>query len=250
MSISLPALTTEQMVEVDRLMMHEYGIALMQMMENAGRNLAELTRRQLGGSVRDRQVAVLAGTGGNGGGGLVAARHLSNWGAQVRVILVHPPERLREVPAQQWQALGRLPVTREAYNPDAPPDLSAVDAALDAMIGYSLKGDPRGPAADLIRLVNDAGKLTLALDTPSGLDTTQGIPGDPCIRATATMTLALPKVGLLTPEARPVVGDLYLADISVPPGLYAEPSLGLEVGNIFEHDTIVRLTTEGKLSED
>ena len=245
MSTSLPALTTEQMVEVDRAMMEDYGIALIQMMENAGRNLAELTRRQLGGSVRGKRVAVLAGAGNNGGGGLAAARHLSNWGAQARVTLARPPEELKEVPAQQWHTLARLPVARDTFDPNAPPDLSDGEVLLDAIIGYGLRGDPRPPAADLIRLANRAGPPIIALDTPSGLNTSAGIPGQPCIQATATLTLALPKVGLLTPQARAVVGDLYLADISVPPGLYA--GLGLEVGAIYERDTIVRLTPEGRL---
>ena len=80
----------------------------------------------------------------------------------------------------------------------------------------------------------------LSLDTPSGLDTTSGTPGSPCIRATATLTLALPKTGLLTPEARAFVGDLYLADISVPPELYRR--LGLDIGPLFADDTLIRVS--------
>lgn len=79
----------------------------------------------------------------------------------------------------------------------------------------------------------------LALDTPSGLDAGSGVISTPAVRAAATLTLALPKVGLLTPEAPPYVGELYLADIGVPPQLYA--GLGLEVGALFAQDEIVRL---------
>ncbi len=117
--------------------------------------------------------------------------------------------------------------------------LDSVDLVIDAMIGYGLSGDPLGIMADWIRHVNDAARPVLALDTPSGLNTTTGIPGNPCIRATATMTLALPKIGLMTPQAKPFVGDLYLADISVPPQLYT--GLGIEIPPIFNHDTIVKL---------
>jgi NAD(P)H-hydrate epimerase len=238
------------MVEVDRLMIENYRIVLIQMMENAGHQLATLTRRQFDGSVHGKQIAVLAGSGGNGGGGLVAARHLSNWGARVGVTLVHPPDKLKNIPGQQWRALERMSIERGTYDPSRPPKLAEADAILDAMIGYGLQGDPRGPAAELIQLANDARTLTIALDAPSGLDTTRGVPGQPCIRAAATMTLALPKVGLLTESARPVVGNLYLADISVPPSLYAAPSLSLEVGPIFEKDPIIRLTPEGQLADD
>src|SRR3990172_4980158 len=84
---NVASVTTEQMVEVDRAMMEEYGISLVRMMENAGRNLAELARFKLGGRVEGKTVALLAGAGNNGGGGMVAARHLDNWGAQVIVFL-------------------------------------------------------------------------------------------------------------------------------------------------------------------
>jgi NAD(P)H-hydrate epimerase len=81
----------------------------------------------------------------------------------------------------------------------------------------------------------------LALDTPSGLDTATGAASDPAITATATMTLALPKKGLRSPGAEACVGELYLADISVPPSLYNRPPLGLKVGPIFATGDIVRL---------
>lgn len=236
---SIPALTTEQMVEVDRLMIEEYGISLIQMMENAGRSLATLTRRLLGGSVAGSQIAVLCGSGNNGGGGLAAARHLSNWGAAVSVVLVNPSERLKETPAHQWRALTQMPVRRSSFDVDHPPELEKMDAILDAMIGYGLQGDPRGAVADLIRLTNDSGSMVIALDTPSGLETTRGVPGNPCIAAHATMTLALPKTGLLAEPARPVVGALYLADISVPPSLYQR--LGVDVPPLFGPDPVIRL---------
>ncbi|MBK8128741.1 MAG: hypothetical protein IPK53_07265 [bacterium] len=84
----------------------------------------------------------------------------------------------------------------------------------------------------------------LALDVPSGLDTTTGAVYEPAIRAAATMTLALPKAGLLGETAVAHVGELYLADLSVPPALYASPALQLAVGPIFVASDIVRLRQE------
>ncbi len=81
----------------------------------------------------------------------------------------------------------------------------------------------------------------LSLDTPSGLDTTTGTVFEPAIRAAATMTLALPKAGLHAPRARANVGELYLADISVPPALYAQPTLALNVGPLFAEADIIRI---------
>ncbi len=84
---SLPSVTRDQMREVDRLMIEEYGIQLPQMMENAGLQLARLTQEYLDGLDDGRRVLVLAGRGNNGGGGLVAARRLAAWGADVAVVL-------------------------------------------------------------------------------------------------------------------------------------------------------------------
>ena len=81
----------------------------------------------------------------------------------------------------------------------------------------------------------------LSLDVPSGIDAGSGRVFDPAVRATATLTLALPKVGLREPAAENFVGDLYLADIGVPPQLYAAPALGLEIGPIFAAGDILLL---------
>lgn len=232
----LPALTTEQMAEVDRLMIEEYGIRLIQMMENAGRNLAEQACRMSGGDLTEKKTVVLCGGGNNGGGGMVAARHLHNRGAFVWVKLLPDESRLNHIPAHQWHILKTMSIPRISQPGELP---GQVDLVIDAMIGYGLQGDPRGVVVEWIEWANASEAPILALDTPSGLDTTTGIPGSPCILAEATLTLALPKVGLLTPQARAYVGELFLADISVPPELYG--NLGLELGSIFAPDTIIKV---------
>lgn len=233
---NLPILTTDQMIEVDRLMIEEWGITLFQMMENAGRHFAELARRQMRGTVQAKSVAVLCGNGNNGGGGMTAARHLHNWGIHVEAFLVGDENQLKDGPAHQWRILQKMGITRSVI------ELSSADLILDAMLGYGAKGNPRPPVAEWIQLANESKHPILSLDSPSGLDTTTGIPGLPCIRASATLTLALPKTGLLAPTAKRFVGDLYLADISVPPELYAAPSLGLRVTSPFSKDTVVKLS--------
>jgi NAD(P)H-hydrate epimerase len=228
-----PALTTSQMIEVDRAMIEDYHIELVQMMENAGRNLAELARRQMGGTVKGKNIVILCGNGGNGGGGMTAARRLHNWGAQVTVALTKAEDEFRGVPAHQLDILKRMnvPIVDSASLP------ATIDLILDAIIGYSLSGTPRGTAADLIHWANMQKVPILALDTPSGLDANDGQVYEPTIRATATLTLALPKEGLLNPKSAAYVGELYLADISVPLELYAK--MGISVPPLFaEHDII------------
>jgi len=236
----VPWLTSKQMVEVDRAMTEDLHIELIQMMENAGRNLAHLAReRFLGGDPRGKKVVVMAGTGGNGGGALVCARRLHIWGARVGVFVTRPDGDFTPVPAHQLDILHRMqvPVARAEAVDQAP----AAALVIDGLIGYSLDGAPHGAAGDLIRWANAQRGPVLALDAPSGIDTTTGTVYDPAIRATATMTLALPKEGLRADGVTQYVGELYLADISVPPSLFAQAALDLEVGPVFATGDIVRL---------
>ncbi len=232
----VPALTTEDMREVDRAMIEDVGIALMQMMENAGRDLATLTRELCDGIVESKSIVVLAGRGNNGGGGLVAARRLATWGARVSVVLANAADHYRGVPAHQLGILRKMSVPIVVEDPALLRNASMI---LDALIGYGLRGAPRGVAAELIRAANTAGVKTIALDVPSGLDTTTGHAFDPCVRASTTLTLALPKVGLLKEAARAFVGDLYVADIGVPPNVYAQ--MGIQVPNLFARAEIFHI---------
>lgn len=223
----VPALTADQMREVDRVMVEDLHIELIQMMENAGRSLAELAIVRFA----PRRVAVLAGPGGNGGGGMVAARHLTNRGCQVSVVLSEPGA-LTPVPAHQADILGRMgAIIAEEPTP--------ADLVVDALIGYSIHGSPAGPAAVLIEWANAQPSPILALDAPSGLDVTTGAQGTPTVQATATMTLALPKVGLLAAAS---VGELYLADISVPTQVYQR--FGIVPGQLFTDSSVVRVAAQ------
>jgi NAD(P)H-hydrate epimerase len=236
--MDIPAITTDQMREVDRLMVEVYGIELVQMMENAGRHLASLARKHfLNGDPVGKSVPILVGGGGNGGGGLVAARRLHNWGARVQVYTTKIPADFTGVPGHQLKILNMLDVPVSFAG-----DLRVfptTDLIIDAMIGYSLQGAPQGRAADLIQMANQGGVPILSLDVPSGLDTTSGKAFDPHIQAAATLTLALPKIGLLLETVKLSVGELFLADISVPPQLYA--NLGLHVGPIFAKQEIIQI---------
>ncbi len=212
--MDIPAITTKQMAEVDRLMIEVFHIELVQMMENAGRNLADLGQTLIAEAANPK-ILILCGSGNNGGGGLVAARHLINRGFQVEVVLINDQKSLKEIPKHQWSILEIMGVETLSNL-----SLAEFNIIIDAMIGYGLTGNPRGNAAEWIRKINTGKIPILSLDVPSGLDATLGSPLDPCTRANATLTLALPKTGLMTAEARSYVGDLYLADISVPQQLY------------------------------
>ncbi|MEM8922777.1 MAG: NAD(P)H-hydrate epimerase [Actinomycetota bacterium] len=217
-------ITTDQMREVDRRMIDVIGIELLQMMENAGRSLARVALA----TFDPARAVVLAGTGGNGGGGLAAARHLVNAGTAVSVVLTRSPDHLRPVPRRQYEALRAMGVPVGPAADLDPNDLVGADLLIDAIIGYSLTGPPTGGAAHLIEAANGIDTPVLSLDTPSGLDVTTGRASGPVVGADATLTLALPKVGLRAADgrgSRPRVGALYLADISVPEAVYHELSI-------------------------
>lgn len=218
-------LTEAEMTEVDRFMIEDLGISLMQMMENAGRNLADLVISRFGPTT----VTVLAGSGGNGGGGLVAARHLHNRGVDVSVTLGKQLDDLTPVPAHQYGVLERMGMSvRKVPRP--------ADVVIDALIGYSLRGAPRGPLGELVAAMRQIGGRIVSLDTPSGLNVTDGSTPGAAVKADITMTLALPKIGL---RNSPTVGELYVADISVPPSIYHD--IGVGPAPDFTQSTIIQV---------
>src|SRR5215813_10917271 len=148
---------------------------------------------------------------------------IAQLGASVDVILGQPPSAMSEIPAHQLEIVERMDISVMAASAVA--NLAPATVILDGLIGYGLKGPPRGAVAALIRWANGQSAPTLALDVPSGVDTTNGPFFEPVIHAAATMTLALPKEGLRTPGVERLVGELYLADIGVPPALYRRPPL-------------------------
>jgi NAD(P)H-hydrate epimerase len=234
----IPALTPDQMSQVDRLMAEDFGVSVLQLMELAGLAVAAWARDRLpGGDARGQRVVVLAGSGGNGGDGMVAARLLHAWGAEPFVWLSHPPHALRDAAAHQWRSLVALGIpVMPPPGGDDPVRFPAADLIVDGLLGFGLNGPPTGAAARLIATANAHPAPVLAIDLPSGLDARTGELYTPCIRAAATLTLALPKTGLLTPAARPVIGELAVADIGVPPQVYAR--LGVTVGPIFSERSV------------
>lgn len=246
--LPVPAVTAEQMREVDRIAVEDFGLGVLQMMENAGRNLALHALEMLdsegpGSSPRGKEweVAVLAGSGGNGGGGLCCARHLHNRGFRVSLVLSREPAELQGPAANQLrilQAAGVEPVTPAK----AEYVVRGSKLVVDAIIGYSLRGAPRGRVAELIDLSNRHGARVLSLDLPSGLDATTGQTPGTVVRSDRTLTLALPKTGL-----QDASGELYLADIGIPPELYER--LGISFATPFEDRYWVRLVAVEEWSE-
>jgi len=227
-------LTAGEMSEADRVAIEEFGVDVLSMMENAGVAVATVARRMLGGDVKGKDVCCLVGKGNNGGDGLVAARHLHNGGARVSLALGGLRAEFRDMPARQFDIVDKMGIEPIDYRGG----FGGAELLVDALLGYGSAGNPRGTTGELIRSANGTGIEMLAVDIPSGLDATMGEPGDPCVVASATVTLGLPKTGFLNPKSRSFVGELYLADISMPREIYARyPGGPIDFGG----DTIRRI---------
>ncbi len=214
----IPAVTAPQMREVDRIAAEETGPNLWQMMENAGRSVADFLLNQA--ADLEAGVLILAGPGGNGGGGLCAARHLANRGLPVRVLRAGGGE-VREVPAWQWHVAKAAGAQEVAFDRLQGRRFGAV---VDALLGYGLQGAPSGLYAEAIRWANGCGAPVLSLDVPSGMGATTGETPGEHVRPDWVVTLALPKTGLLFLEA----GAVFLADLGIPLRTFQKAGIPLE----------------------
>jgi NAD(P)H-hydrate epimerase len=240
---AVPAVTAAQMREIDRLATDEFGIELAQMLELAGAGLAD-SARQLLGQLGGARVVVLVGSGNNGAGGLVAARHLANRGALVQVLLARPVAQLSAIAQDRVATLVtmRVPACVVPWDmADGETDelLDASDLVIDALLGYAAEGPPRDTVATLIERANVNARVVLSLDLPSGIAPDSGDCPGVAISATATMTVALPKRGLMSDAGRRRAGTTYLADIGLPAALYRRA--GLEFADPFVDGRLVHL---------
>ncbi len=229
--LPVPAVTEEEMQQIDRIAVEEFNLSILQMMENAGRALAENAFAMLGS--RHRTVTVLAGPGGNGGG-ICAARHIHNRGLEVSLVLANSVEDLHDAALAQFEILRS---TQVSLVPQSDEEKTIRNAALvvDALIGYSLRGAPNGRVQELIEICNREAARVISLDIPSGMNATTGdAPGVLITDPARTLTLALPKTGL-----RQYHGELFLADIGIPHEVYER--LGLLLGPLFGSHSWLRL---------
>ncbi len=210
------------MIEVDRVMVEEYRIEVGQMMENAGRILAQLAIE----TFRPRSVSILVGTGNNGGGGLVAGRYLHNRGVQVTVVLANAKLPL-DSSRNRLETLTKLGV----------PILTAInesDLIIDALVGYRSHGAPYGRVATLIEEAKATGQPILALDIPTGFDLETGLFHPVSLDTATVLTLGLPKTHMTT-----AIHNLYVGDIGIPPEVFQ--AVGVPYQEIFTTDELVKV---------
>ncbi|MEM1561620.1 MAG: NAD(P)H-hydrate dehydratase [Candidatus Bathyarchaeia archaeon] len=207
-------ITTRDMRALD-INAEYFGISRLQLMENAGRGVAEevALRAKRG----DEKIAVFCGLGGNGGDGFVAARHLVGMGFRVDVILAgRGSDIINDEARKNWEALKSLRRSIniiEVYDSTLIPDVKA-DIVIDALLGIGLERPPRPPISILIRRINEMDSYRVAVDIPSGINSDTGEALGEAVKAHLTVTFHKAKPGLL--KAKEYVGELVVKSIGIP----------------------------------
>lgn len=209
-------LLPEEMADLDRAAAEE-GITSRELMEKAGRAVAEQAREMLGGICAGRRVVVAAAKGNNGGDGLVAARYLASWGGEVEVFLLARPEELSPDSALNYDRYRKMGGVVRSGEPVVLKEmLEEADLAIDAIFGFGFRGRAEGIFAAAIEALNRSGIPVLSVDIPSGVNASSGAVEGPAVEADRTVTLAWPKVGLYLYPGAERVGELVVADIGIP----------------------------------
>src|SRR3990167_4505035 len=230
------------MRRLDGTAIKRYGIPGLVLMENAGRGVAEIIERGLGGfkggdkplPYTDKRVSIFAGKGNNGGDGFVVARHLFNKGFNVRVYLLAKPQNVKgdaKVNLNIWEKTGgkivsivsKRSLERHRVN------IRHSHLIVDAIFGTGLSADVKGIQRDVIEFINSLNKPIVAVDVPSGLNASNGRVLGSCVKATITATMAIPKIGLLIYPGMDYAGKVEVVDIGMPRELLKDEKIPWEL---------------------
>jgi hydroxyethylthiazole kinase-like uncharacterized protein yjeF len=236
----MKVLTSKQMKEIDRVAIEEMGILGPTLMENAGLQIFQNIQKRFSELTKEK-IVIVAGKGNNGGDGFVVARHLFNHGAEPEVLLLASKKEVKGDAAVNLKIADAIGI--KIHEVCSPKDLNLqkrkiflATLLVDAIFGTGLTKPAEGLYVKVIELINKSKAYTIAVDIPSGLssDTFQII--GPCVKADLTVTLAAPKISHVFPPAEEYIGELEVADISIPSFLFDKDDLKLE---FVEEKTVV-----------
>ena len=206
-------ITVDQMYQIENKG-HDMGFLKKFMMENAG---AVAVRRLVEkfGSVDSKNVVIFVGMGNNGGDGQVMARHLAGHNANVTVVLLGTPDKIKtEESSWNWSLLEKMPsvklITGTSTDFDFKPDI-----IIDGILGTGINGDIREPYASAINYINESKCFKFAVDVPSGLDPQTGETANICTKCDMTVTFHKMKKGI--PKRKDLTGEVFVEKIGIPP---------------------------------
>jgi hydroxyethylthiazole kinase-like uncharacterized protein yjeF len=211
-SSALPTLSSAQVKAADALAQERFGVAVDWLMEAAGWQVARFCQGR---------TAVVCGVGNNAGDALAAARHLQRWGRLASVSCLDIT-RLRGAATRELDALHKLGIeVADRFS------LDDAEVVLDGIFGTGLSRPPEGVFAEWIEAINSSGARVVSVDLPSGLDADAGVAYAPTVQAQTTVTLGLPKAGLVSRDGPRHAGEVWVVDIGIPFEVYA--ALGVDV---------------------
>ena len=206
-------ITVEQMYNIENKG-HDMGFLKKFMMENAG---AAAVRRLIEkfGNVESKNILIFVGLGNNGGDGLVMARHLAGHTANVTVLLLGTPDKIKtEESSWNWSILEKMPSVKlipgNTFDFDFKPDI-----IIDGILGTGITGEIREPYASAINYINETNCFKFAVDVPSGLNPQTGETANIYTKCDMTITFHKMKQGI--PKRKDLTGDLFAEKIGIPP---------------------------------
>jgi NAD(P)H-hydrate epimerase len=217
--------TVEQMRELDRRAITQYGIPDHILMENAGEAVYYVILQDFG--VKDREFAVICGLGNNGGDGFVVARKIHSTGGRVRVLVLGDPQQYGDTARTHFEMLANsgAPISTKPPTEEVEEAIEECDAVVDAIFGTGITREVEGQFREIIERINLSGKAVFSIDIPSGVDGNNGSVRGDAVRADVTVTFGLPKRGNLLYPGAELGGRLVLTHISFPPTLQIDDSI-------------------------
>ncbi len=216
----------EQMKAIDAEAIENRGIPGIELMENAGRGIADFISEINDHEVEGLKFFIFCGKGNNGGDGFVVGRYLMEWGATVDIFLFGKVGDLKGDALENCKRADSMgiPIV-EVDSENKFPSFGSADMLIDAFFGTGFRGEIRGLIAPCVELMNGSGVPIVSVDAPSGLDTDTGEYAGACINASYTATLALPKIGQFLYPGRERVGLLRVIPIGIPDDIVEQANI-------------------------
>jgi NAD(P)H-hydrate epimerase len=220
----------EEMRNLDKCAIEDYGIVAELLMENAGQAAYFVILDQIG--IKGKDFVILCGSGNNGGDGLVVARKIHSQGGTARVFLMSDADKFKGSARKNFEIVSKLPI--EVRQVEDLEELRSwimdCDVIVDGILGTGITRDVTGRYRDVINLINTSNKIIVSIDIPSGINGNTGKIMGVAVRSDYTITYGLPKVGNILYPGFEHGGKLYVTHISFPPELHNKPELKIEVG--------------------
>ena len=217
--------SVSEMRKMDETAVKKYGIDELLLMENAGNAVFFAIEKEI--NIRKNKFLVFAGSGNNGGDGMVLARKLHSNGTEVKFFLLTEEQKLKGITKKNFQILKKIgiPIKKKPTQKEIETEIKKRDIIIDAMLGTGLSGKVRGNYKKTIELVNKSGKKVISVDIPSGINGNTGEIMGEAIKSDITVTFGLPKIGNLNYPGYEHTRKLIVSHISFPPELYNNKSI-------------------------